>query len=223
MQKTIESIQKQTFTNFEVWIIDGHSSDETQHYLQKLKPPFQFLTENDSGIYEAMNKGISLAKGEWLYFLGSGDCLHSGTILEDVSKNFNSTIQLFYGNVCYENSFFNSKFSSILWLKNALHHQSVFYHKSLFENQEYDTDFKILGDYDLNLKLFRSKIISKKEEITIAFCNEHGVSKKINWDLYKEELKLKTQQTSIILFPVFFLFVFLKFVYKNIFIKHKTL
>lgn len=213
----MKSIQNQSFNDFEVWIIDGGSTNETLEYLSKLEAPYFTKSQKDKGIYDAMNTGISLSKGEWLYFLGSGDCLNSETVLEEVSNNLNPRIQLFYGNVRYENSLFNSKFTSLLWIKNSMHHQALFYHRNLFENQKYDTNFKILGDYDLNLKLFRSKIISKKQDITIAFCNHNGISKNYNWSLYKEELKLKTQQTSIILYPVFFLLVFMKFVCKRFF------
>lgn len=219
----MKRIQNQSFNDFEVWIIDGGSTNETLEYLSKLEAPYFSKSQKDKGIYDAMNTGISLSKGEWLYFLGSGDCLNSETVLEEVSNNLNPRIQLFYGNVRYENLFFNSKFTSLLWIKNSMHHQALFYHRNLFENQKYDTNFKILGDYDLNLKLFRSKIISKKQDITIAFCNHNGISKNYNWSLYKEELKLKTLQTSIILYPVFFLLVFMKFFCKRFFIKNKTL
>lgn len=218
LQKTIESIQNQLFKNYEVWIIDGDSSNETLEYLSKLETPFFYQSEKDKGIYDAMNKGISLAKGEWFYFLGSGDCLNNETVLKEVSNALNPKIQLLYGNVRYENSFFNSKFTSLLWIKNSLHHQAVFYHRNLFENREYDINFKILGDYDLNLKLFRSKINSKKEDFTIAFCDDQGISKKYNWSLYKEELNLKTQQTFFILYPIFFLLVFVKFGSKRFFL-----
>ena len=58
MQKTVESIANQNYNNFEVWIIDGNSSEQTQEYLKTQLPPFYFLSEKDDGIYDAMNKGI---------------------------------------------------------------------------------------------------------------------------------------------------------------------
>ena len=68
----MQSIQSQSLKDFEVWIVDGNSSGEMQAYLKTLLPPFNFISEQDRGIYDAMNKGISQSKGEWLFF--SGEC-----------------------------------------------------------------------------------------------------------------------------------------------------
>ena len=86
LQKTIDSIKVQTFSDFEVWIIDGNSSIPIHSYLDTLESPFFYLSEKDQGIYDAMNKGISMAKGEWLYFLGAGDLLDNENILGVVAK-----------------------------------------------------------------------------------------------------------------------------------------
>lgn len=203
MQKTIESIQKQTYTNFEVWIIDGKSSQETHNYLQDLKYPFQFLSEKDSGIYEAMNKGIFLSKGEWIYFLGSGDILAENAILDDVSREFSSDFKIVFGNIRYEKQVFNSSFSMLLWIKNTLHHQGIFYHQSLFKKYAYSTKYQILSDYEFNLKLFIQKITAKKISKTVAICNQNGVSKKYNWGLYAEEINFKTALSSVFFYPFF--------------------
>ena len=80
LQESIKSIKNQTFKDFEVWIIDGGSSLETQNYLNLLEKPFFYQSRLDKGVYDAMNNGVELAKGKWLYFLGSGDVLHNKNI-----------------------------------------------------------------------------------------------------------------------------------------------
>ena len=73
LKKTVESVIKQTYSNFEYVVIDGGSTDESYKYLQEKKDSFSHLvSEKDAGIYNAMNKGIRAAKGEYLLFLNSG-------------------------------------------------------------------------------------------------------------------------------------------------------
>ena len=207
LQKTIESIQRQTYTDFEVWIIDGKSSKDTHDYLKKLEYPFQFISEKDSGIYDAMNKGISLSKGEWLYFLGAGDCLSKATILSEISNFFEPTLEICYGNISYKNKVFTSSFSKIMWIKHTLHHQAVFYHIKIFEQTKYNVFYKVLSDYNLNLQLLQEKRKSKKINEVLAFCEEEGISKKYNLQLYQEELHLKKRKLSVIYHPfLYFLF-----------------
>ena len=78
----------QRFTDYEVWIIDGASTDGTQEYLKTLDQRFNFISEEDSGIYNAMNKGIEKSKGEWLYFLGADDKFLSNQKLRIVLHTF---------------------------------------------------------------------------------------------------------------------------------------
>ena len=74
IQKTINSINKQTFKNFEYIIIDGGSSDETIKVIKKIiKKKYKLISEKDSGIYNAMNKGIKMSKGKYVAFLNSDD------------------------------------------------------------------------------------------------------------------------------------------------------
>lgn len=227
MQKTIESIQKQTYTNFEVWIIDGGSSQETQNYLQNLKHPFQFLSEKDSGIYEAMNKGISLSKAEWFYFLGSGDVLIDNFVFEtvvDIIENENSKI--IAGKISYDGfsqPFIYSKnkllknpsWNFSMWIRNGLHHQGTFYKKELFENRFYSLKYKILSDYHFNLSLYLNKEKCKIINTVISKCNSDGISKSGNWSIYKEEINLKTSLSLSCFYPIFYTIAFIKFILRK--------
>ncbi|WP_348723433.1 glycosyltransferase family 2 protein [Tenacibaculum sp. 190524A05c] len=219
LKNCLQSIQNQNFENFEVWIIDGASTDGTQEYLKTLGPRFNYISEKDSGIYDAMNTGIKKSVGEWLYFLGSDDRFSNDSVLEEVfSTKCDEEIQILVGNIEYSKGLrFQSEFSSKLWCKNTVHHQSVFYKKELFQQLKYNLNYNVLADYDVNLKLFRKKVSFRKVETTIAICGEDGVSKKYNWNLYKEEINLKVSQAGILSFPFFFLLGVTKYCFRRIF------
>ena len=216
LQKTIDSIKAQTFSDFEVWIIDGNSSIPIHTYLDTLEAPFFYLSEKDKGIYDAMNKGISLAKGEWLYFLGAGDLLDNENVLGVVSKNLNSKLDILYGNIRYDTTKFISRFSSLLWIKNSLHHQSVFYNKKLFTKIKYEITYEVLADYDFNLDLYSKKIKAEKIDVMIANCDKEGVSKEYNLSLYKAELKLKRAHVNAAFYPLLLLLVAFKFTVRKL-------
>lgn len=218
MNNCVQSILLQTYQSYEVWIIDGDSTDGTKEFLQSLKLPFNYVSEEDSGIYDAMNKGIRKARGEWLYFLGTDDVFSNETVLQKVFQESIQDKQLLFGEIEYQNGLkFKSSFSRLLWYKNTLHHQSVFYRRSLFSKTSYDTNFKILGDYQLNLKLFKSKVAFKQLRVVVAICGEEGVSKNYNWSLYKEEIRLKVGLTSVFMKPFFYVLGISKFVFRKIF------
>jgi glycosyltransferase involved in cell wall biosynthesis len=83
--KTIGSINSQVYKNYEIIVIDGDSSDGTVDEILKVKENFSnFIIEKDKGIYDAMNKGIRLSKGEWIFFLNSGDIFYNKNILEKI-------------------------------------------------------------------------------------------------------------------------------------------
>ena len=99
----LESILKQVYQQFEVIIVDGLSTDATKEIVsqyQKKLPSMVFHSEADKGIYDAMNKGIDLAKGNWLFFMGSDDSFFDTTVLEKVVEAIqNSKPKVLYGNV----------------------------------------------------------------------------------------------------------------------------
>ena len=219
MKKTVEDIKNQTFTDFEVLILDGNSDNETQNYLKTLEAPFLYQSKQDEGIYDAMNKGISLSVGSWLYFLGAGDCFYNNNTLKEISHHFINKNSLVFGNSKYDlgknSSIFKSNFSSLLWIKNTVHHQSLFYNRNIFSNQNYDIKYKILADYDLNIKLLKQKIVKIKLDQIVSICDPKGISKEYNWQLYSEEISLKTKNSSFLLKPLFFLLSCTKFLLKK--------
>jgi glycosyltransferase involved in cell wall biosynthesis len=229
LKNCILSIQKQTFVNYEVIIIDNASTDGTLTYLKKLKPPFYWVSKPDKGIYDAMNYGIEASKGQWLYFLGTDDAIYSSATLKNIFKNQVPTAtKLILGRVQFNFSksdslfvkknkgIFTPKWSKIIWIKNTVHHQAVLYKRDIFVNEKYQINYQVLGDYNLNLKLYLKKIPIFLIPEIIASCGTLGVSKQCSWKQYKEEINLKTQNSLFIFYPLFYIISLLKYIAKKI-------
>ena len=141
LKKTLRSIEVQSYTSYEHIIIDADSNDGSQETIKKYSEKNTHLTywvsEKDKGIYDGMNKGIRQAKGEYLYFLNSGDCLQ-GNILKDIP--FDGT-KYIYGDMVLVNDHEQRKEAGpdypdlVFFFYNALAHQACFIHHSLFINK----------------------------------------------------------------------------------------
>ena len=134
----LDSVLIQSFQDFEILIIDAVSSDNTMSIVEEYaaaNTAITWISEKDKGIYDAMNKSISLAKGEWLYFLGSDDKLYDAEVLKKImnSLNENHSLDVLYGNVSsnrlgiYDGEFNAGK----IRLKNICH-QAIFLRKTVF-------------------------------------------------------------------------------------------
>ena len=175
-----------------------------------------------------MNKGITLAKGDWLYFLGSGDVLYNNDVLKSVFDNqLTENNDLIAGKVIYEGTtkpFIHSKskmiknvsWSALMWIRNGLHHQGTFYEKSLFNSVNYSLKYKILSDYWFNLWLYKNNKKCKIVDVIVAKCNSDGISKSGKWSVYQEEIALKTALTSKVLLPFFYSIAVKKFIFRKI-------
>lgn len=199
------------------------------NFLKTLDEPFYWLSENDNGIYDAMNKGIAKAKGEWLYFLGCDDELYAKDTLMNVSLYLNKSTAVFIGKIKYDfnirdsvavksnNGIFKSTWSNLMWIKNTVHHQSVFYNNEIFKNITYSLNYKILSDYHLNLKLLKKGVNTKYFNLVVALCGASGVSKNYGWNLYQEEVDLKTKLSSMLFKPFFIVISGMKYLFKKSF------
>lgn len=223
----MDSIKTQIFKDFEVWIIDGKSSKQTQEYLKTLVHPFYFLSEIDIGIFDAMNKGIIKSKGEWLFFLGSGDVFFNDDVLATVFSSIKETHSLVSGKIRYSGNtrpFIYSTYKTIkkptwsyaMWFRNGLHHQGTFYRKNVFLETAYNLNYKILSDYWFHIYLFKKKIPCEILDVLIATCNSDGVSKKGYWKIYQEEISLKINLSSTYLAPLFYVLSIIKYFLRKI-------
>ncbi|GAB2520345.1 glycosyltransferase family 2 protein [Spirosoma aerophilum] len=189
LEKTVQSVLRQDKTLFEYIIIDGGSSDGTVDCIEKYQDDLSYwISETDKGIYDAMNKGLDKAKGNWILFLGADDRLYPD-IISKVSNHLDDSLDIIFGDVLFSNGErYNSEFNIKTILNNTVHHQGAFYNKRLFTDFRYDISIKAMADYELNLLIYLSGKKRKKIRFDIAECDIQGASSDVNLSL--EELQL---------------------------------
>lgn len=180
IRKCLESIIYQSFKDWEVLVIDGLSTDNTIYTAKTYEDNrIRIFSEPDYGIYDAMNKGIKLAKGEWVYFLGSDDYLINNQVLNEVFVRNLCDFDVVYGEVESDNL---SPRNGGEWTFSNLEynrcHQAIFYRRTIFQKFGlYNIKYKSLADYDLNLKWFlNTKINNIYLPIIIAHYSMGGYS-----------------------------------------------
>jgi glycosyltransferase involved in cell wall biosynthesis len=137
-----------------------------------------WISEPDRGIYDAMNKGIAAAQGDWLYFLGADDVLAGADVLARCARHLEDGAALVYGDVRYPaGRRVRSRAGPRLLLHNTVHHQAAFYARRVFEDFRYDASLQVVADYELNLKLYLSRERCVRADVVVAQCAEGGVSR----------------------------------------------
>ena len=181
IEKTILSVVNQTYSEFEYIVIDGLSDDGTLPIIHKhLDRIDKFISEPDSGIYDAMNKGISIAKGEWVYFLGADDTLYTPHTLHEVFSDYDECADVLYGNVLFKNSnvVFDGKFDENKMCLKVPCHQAIFYKTGLFNQFGlFDIRYKINADAVMHIRTYTSdQVLWSYIDLVIAVFDDTGVS-----------------------------------------------
>ena len=179
IEETILSVIKQSYVNIEYIIIDGGSTDGTLDIIKKYQSKISYwVSEHDNGIYDAMNKGIAYATGDWIYFLGADDLLVRD-IINKVYPYLNLKQGIVYGNVYMigKQKKYDGKLSSLMLVTRNIPHQATFYSKKIFCNYSYNLEYVYLADYYLNLQCWKDpNIVFKYIPLTIAIYNDTSVS-----------------------------------------------
>jgi glycosyltransferase involved in cell wall biosynthesis len=166
LRRALDSVASQTMRNRELIVVDGGSTDGT---MEQIRGPesgvTRFISERDRGIYDAMNKGVALASGEWIYFLGSDDALFDAATLEQLRPLLlRRDLDVIYGDVLlddgtrYDGAFRWGK----LYDRNVCH-QSIFYRRRVFDRLGgFCLDYPFLADWALNIQVFGDSSFRKK-------------------------------------------------------------
>lgn len=201
--KTVEhsllSSVNQTYANKEIIVVDGQSTDGSLEIIKRYSDSLvHLISEKDSGVYSAINKGIALSTGDWIYILGADDYFSDDWVLSKMTAAVDDECMLVFGNVINEGATNRavrnkhiSALNKALYWRNTLHQQSVLYNKKLFRAFRFDENLKVLADYDFHLFLLSSEVKFKYIDLNVAHCTAHGLSKQFEWSLYKEELTIK--------------------------------
>jgi glycosyltransferase involved in cell wall biosynthesis len=166
---TFASVMDQPAGLFDYWIVDGASSDGTREWLEsRNEPTFHWVSENDSGVYDAMNKGIGLSQGRFLLFLGAGDRLLPGSLqkmADFIQQKPSSHPRFIYGDVRDLQTgqpFTAGHYSKIRMCHRNICHQGIFYERPIFDLLgQYELRYPIMADWAFNLKCFGSSEIRK--------------------------------------------------------------
>ena len=197
LEKTIESVFSQTCRDFEYIIIDGGSTDGSWELVQKNSGGLKcFVSEKDGGVYDAMNKGILRATGDYLMFLNSGDYLLQPAVLsESLAIISTHAADIYYGNMVVEEggkklSRKPVKLLTLEYLESApINHQASFISRPLFsELGLYDTRFSMAADHAFYLKAFISGKTFKYIDLDMVFYAMDGMSM-IHWERYAQQMK----------------------------------
>lgn len=186
--------------DIEYIIIDGGSTDGTLEIIKSYHDKItQWITEPDKGIYDAMNKGINLAKGEWLIFMNSGDLFHSnGNQFLNLNFLDNENVidyDIIYGNTLTKNekkiiNIPQKKIDHYYFFLETICHQSIFFSRNVFTKLgNYNLDYKIIADRELLFRVAKSKGRFHHINQIISIWDEEGFSKD-NIKLFKMEEKL---------------------------------
>lgn len=164
----------------EVLVMDGASSDGTTARLARLQEEFgaklRWFSSPDDGVYDAMNRGIALARGRYLFFLGAGDELRSGALAKVCSLLPDDNQSLLYGRVwkVYDGVEYGSRMENIDLARRNLPHQAAFFGRELFERLgSYSLDFPILSDHEFNIRCFGTPWV-KRIYLDFVVCDYEG-------------------------------------------------
>ena len=200
LSKTINSVLNQTFDDFEFIVIDGGSNDGGIDVIKQYKDKIDYwVSEPDKGVYNAMNKGIKVAKGEFLIFMNSGDCFTSNTILKEVSPDLTLDFDIYYGNTNKVSPHskrlktYPEKLTFSFFYSNSINHQSSFIRRSLFDTYfYYNETYKIASDWEFFVyTICYANVSTKYLKKTIADYDFTGISSNPKFaDLFiKEKLE----------------------------------
>ncbi|MCS6968803.1 MAG: glycosyltransferase family 2 protein [Cytophagales bacterium] len=203
---TMQSVAALSFQHFEWIIVDGASQDDTPltvHSFQRHYPYIElhFFSQKDKGIYDAMNKGIDLAKGQWLCFMNAGDAFSSPDVLERIFASVLPSTEVVYGNyrIIYPTGLVKLKrvpeAPPPLWKGMVINHQSMLIKKQWAQRFPYRID-AIAADYIQMVELLKAGAHFQHLDIFIADYQEGGISSKHKIDYLKQ-----CQQVALEFFP----------------------
>ena len=197
IEQTILSVINQTYSNIEYIIIDGGSTDGTIDIIKRYNDKITYWqSEPDKGIYDAMNKGIQKANGEWTNFMNAGDLFSSTIILQQMSNIIKPETRILRGNIIRVYPKFRVKSVGVTaqnpglmdMFDNTFHHQACFIQTSLFrEFGLYSTDYRLCSDWKFFFDcVVLHNIKSQYEDLTVAYFKMDGASTN-NSILYQKE------------------------------------
>lgn len=203
LEETILSVINQTYNPVEYIIIDGGSTDRTLDIIKKYEDKIDYwVSEKDNGISDAFNKGVKVAKGDYINFQGDGDGFYSRDVLANVFQNINSSEDIFVsakiqridenGNKIFVSKHIKTFDKRSLLFRMSMPHQGLFTHKNYFEKYGlFDVNNIFCMDYEHLLRSYQAfpKVITK--DIIVAKWRADGLGNGRILEIFKEYDKIK--------------------------------
>ncbi len=224
LQETLQSAINQTFQDFELVIIDGGSKDNTLLVANQFEAHIgTLISEKDKGIYDAMNKGVMAAKGEWVYFLNAGDSFYNTHVLDSIFSNEMLLLNDFiYAKVETKNeptgiNYINGKEVSLpmFYSHYPICHQGTFARKEVFQKiGNFNLSYPLVADSEWFVRLFKDATIKCKfVDQVVAYYDIQGATYHKRMQGYREYIKV-----GFVHFP-FFVALLNYFLYPIIWLK----
>ena len=196
LEKALDSVINQEFQSWECIVVDGLSNDDSINIVRSFvsrDKRIKFISEKDNGIYDAFNKGWKLAKGEWIYYLGSDDRLTKDSFVKmgELIKNCSSNIAVISGQIIRHSRLGREKIEPSQGFYGS--HQAKITRRSVLEAMHgFDEKYKILADYDLYIRMEKAGYRALNIDAIIAHFYAGGTSESIKnlREISKERLAL---------------------------------
>ncbi|MBJ2185250.1 glycosyltransferase family 2 protein [Paramuribaculum intestinale] len=196
IEQTMLSVLDQTYHDIEYIIIDGGSTDGTVDIIKKYADRLAYwISEPDKGIYDAMNKGIAVATGDYINFMNAGDTFRDQSSIYTYVDVIKPESEIIYGDVIIK---YHSRFQyrKPLWLDHLSEclpfcHQSVIVKTGLLRDRQFDTSYRILGDYDFFYSCYKRGLCFQYiPEALSVYDSTEGVSKDCLSEIMAEKFRI---------------------------------
>jgi putative colanic acid biosynthesis glycosyltransferase len=203
LKNTSSSIKSQSFSDYEWIVVDGDSKDGTKEWLQSNSKSIKYISEPDRGIYDAMNKGIYMAKGNYLIFMNSGDEFYNNNVLFKVNENIvksKSNPVIYYGDsidIAEDGTEFYRKAKKQSSIKYGMitQHQAMFFHRDYVPKNAYSEKFKLSADYGLIAQVLLNNPPDKTIRLKFPICKFKmgGVNESKRFNALKEDYLIRKE------------------------------
>ena len=205
IERTIQSVISQDQSLFEYIIIDGKSTDATINICQQYSQYLSIYSEKDNGIFDAMNKGVNIANGEWIIFMNAGDVFYDKDVLSSIFyQNIPNDIGFIFGDT-YLNKSKKQKMTSFVFSKKKLTsmgicHQSIFVRTELAKNKLFDLNYKVAADYNMIRTIYKEGWGYLYTNNPVSIFDTNGYSSHNRITQFEEVAKICKQNDTLIYF-----------------------
>lgn len=215
IENTILSVINQDYKNIQYIIIDGGSKDNTRDIILKYKDKIDvFISEPDSGIYDAMNKALIYVKGDFVNFMNAGDLFFDNKTIDKIfnlTQITNLEAHVIYGNhsVMYEKREILKvpRSLKLLWMGMTIQHQSVFVNSKVFQTEKFNENYKFAADFDLFYKCYKQNLRIIKSSDFISKVTPGGFSESNSVKTYLEFMHVTFNYEKSILIKLYYCYL----------------